>query len=453
MTKMQDSTTISQKRTNIIPSVKECEVPIKGYCVSHKMRNTLIALSLASTLHAKQTRKGGAPYIIHPLMMTKYLIDLEISEQLENWPSYDEKRIHLFFDTLCAACMLHDVIEDCIPDKERAKKLFDEYHLDPEVYDLVLILTKDKEAFKANKEEANEIYYKRIVENAAAILIKICDRTNNCSTMDAFTKEKMIEYVYETIERVYPLCEEIRKYNPEFSHCVTIMKYLLTSICETIASMLDLKDVINVDPERYKKTFDFIRYYAKGKMNNTLVALGLARKYHMEQSRNSGDPFIIHPLRVCSYLINLKITDDEACAAALLHEITKKCDLPEKWEDKFKSYGISARVIELIHTVSNDKNLPKEVYYENLRNDPLAFLIKLSNRAHTCTKLSQFTDKQIEEYIAESNEFLYPICDELSMLYPQYTDAIIIARYHIQAVSNMVIRLQEIKMEELKKTG
>ena len=445
------------KKNSLVPSVKECEIPIKGYCVAHKMRNTLVAMALADKLHANQQRDGGAPYIIHPLMTTKYLIDLEIREQLENWPAYNKDDINSLFDPICAACMLHDVIEDCFGDdfrdaKKKAKEFFDQYHLDTRVYDWVLKLSKDKNAFKdnENRKEAEVAYYNGLQEEAVTMLLKIVDRTNNCSTMDVFTKERMIKYVYEVKEFYYPMCAYLRKYYPEFSNAVTIMKYLLESICETVASMLELHDVINREPERYKKTFDFIRYYAKGSMRNTLVALALSSKYYSGYFRQSQDPFIVHPLRVCSYLINLKVTDDEICAAALLHEVPKKWQSKEEsWETLFRdTYKISQRTIDLVNKVSNSKNLSKEEYYKELAKDPDAFIIKLSNRAHTCTYLSGLTYEQIDEFVMECIDYIYPLCDELSMLYPEYTDAIILAKYHIQAVNNITIRLQEIKKEE-----
>ena len=58
-------------------------------------------------------------------------------------------------------------------------------------------------------------------------------------------------------------------------------------------------------------------------MQNTLKALPLAKEYYSGLTRKSGDAFIIHPLRVASYLIALKINDDCICAAALLHDNKK----------------------------------------------------------------------------------------------------------------------------------
>ena len=56
---------------------------IKGYATMYRMRNTLIALTLAVKYHEGQYRDGGEPYIIHPLMVCKSLILLNIEKSLK----------------------------------------------------------------------------------------------------------------------------------------------------------------------------------------------------------------------------------------------------------------------------------------------------------------------------------------------------------------------------------
>ena len=89
---------MSQKNVLIQPSNihltnwEEIFLFLKGYAIAKQMRNTLIALSVATQFHAHQKRKGGAPYIIHPLEVTSYLINLGEDD-----------------DVTCAAAILHDV--------------------------------------------------------------------------------------------------------------------------------------------------------------------------------------------------------------------------------------------------------------------------------------------------------------------------------------------------------
>ena len=75
--------------------ISEIYTFIKEYATLNNYTNTLKALSVASKLHEGQFRKGGAPYIIHPLYITLKII----------YSATDD-------DITCAAALLHDVIED-----------------------------------------------------------------------------------------------------------------------------------------------------------------------------------------------------------------------------------------------------------------------------------------------------------------------------------------------------
>lgn len=403
---------------------------IKGYAIAKEMRNTIIALSVARKYHDGQFRKGGAPYIIHPLTVASYLIELGIDE-----------------DVICAAAILHDVIEDCDL-ANKGIELVEKYNLDQEVLDIVRLLTKDKlpkETPYDVKFEHEKAYYKMLYNYEKALIIKCSDRTNNCSTIDAFTIERMKKYVYETKELVYPLCNYGKSYYPEYSHAITIIKYLIVSICETVASLLNMDNIISKDTCKYKRTFDFLKGYAKGKkMNNTLIALTLAERYHKDQLRKSGDPFIIHPLRVCSYLISLKINDDVTCAAALLHEITKKCNLPNNGEEIITRYNLDPKVLELVHLVANVKQKDLDGYYKDLMENPDALLIKLSNRANTCTLLTSYTKEDVIKYIQETDEYIIPLCEYGMSYYPNLSYPIDIMKYHISSVCNIVDNLKDL---------
>ena len=415
---------MSQKNVLIQPSNihltnwEEIFLFLKGYAIAKQMRNTLIALSVATQFHAHQKRKGGAPYIIHPLEVTSYLINLGEDD-----------------DVTCAAAILHDVIEDCgivSPYKDLGEK----YNLDKEVIDIVLLVTKPKDYKETDPTE--EKYYDRIKRNKKALIIKLSDRANNLSTIDAFTKPKMISYVDETKNRVYPLCKYGKAYYPELSNAITIIKYQMVSIVETIEAVYNLNPT-PVDPLKYRKTLLFIRGFAKGRnMPNTLKALALAERLHEGQTRKSGDPFVIHPLRVASYLICLKFIDDYACAASLLHEVFKHCGFDRESSELVEKYGLDEEVLDLIRLVSKPDTMSLEDYYKGLKTNHKALIIKLSNRANTCTGLSGYTAKEKNAYIEENNNFIYPLCTYGKAYFPDYSDQIVNMKYHITSVCRIV---------------
>ena len=415
---MKNQTILLQPSNVHLSNWEEIYLFLKGYAIAKEMRNTLIALSIATRLHENQKRKGGAPYIIHPLEVTSYLINLGIDD-----------------DITCAAAILHDVVEDC-DISDPYKELAEKYNLNKEIIDIVLLLTKPKD-YK-EKDPTLEKYYSKIKTNQKAAIIKLSDRANNLSTIDAFTKEKMIEYVNETKNLIFPLCKYGKAYYPEFSNAITIIKYQMVSICETIESLYDISP-IPTSPTKYRKTLLFIRGYAKGKnMTNTLKALALSERLHEGQLRKCGDPFIIHPLRVTSYLISLKINDDVTCAAALLHEIFKHCNFDRESNDLVEKYGLDEEVLELIRIVSKPDNESNDNYYKALRLNSKALLIKLSNRANTCTRLSVLNDNKRKEYILENTKYIYPLCTYGKAYYPNFSDQIVNMKYHISSICRVV---------------
>ena len=192
------------------------------------------------------------------------------------------------------------------------KELVEQYALDEEVLQIVRILSKPpkNKKFPWDKIYQPEEYFQQILLNWKATLIKIADRANNCSTMQVFNEKRKRKYILETKEYIYPLCSKGKIRYPEFSNTITILKNLIVSVCESLASILNMQDVITDETEEYKKTIHFIEGASRNDMPNTYKALFIAQKYHEKQTRTSGDPFIIHPLRVCSYLMALGIKEE-----------------------------------------------------------------------------------------------------------------------------------------------
>ncbi len=418
-----------QQASSTVPKRKvwqDLYLVIKGYAIAKNYSNTIIALSIAIKYHNGQTRKDGTPYIIHPLTIAMFLINLRVDD-----------------DITLAAAILHDVIEDN-HFEDNGEHLVTEFGLDQDVLKIVRLLSKDPN-YKVT-DPTEEKYYHGIATDIRAIMIKIADRTDNVSTIDVFTPEKMKSYVSETKTLVYPLFKQ-KELHPKYSNAITITKYLIVSLCEVTESILGIKTP-NIDPQKYKKTFAFIKGYARGKnMPNTSRALYVAEKLHEGQTRSSGDPFIIHPLRVCSYLISLRITDDVTCAAAILHEVFKKCDIQRDSDILEKEYHIDPEVVKLIKIVSKPDDMDKATYYDILKKDPRALLTKLSNRANTCTILTSYTQEEIDEYVAESKEYIYPLCSYGLFNYPEYSESIDIMNYHIYSICRLVSSLTHLKPE------
>lgn len=410
----------NQATDRVLTSWEELYIGIKAVAIAKEWKNTAIALEVACQYHDGQKRKGGEPYIIHPLMVCKHLINLQVDN-----------------DIRCAAALLHDVIEDCDEQGNISEETFTKRHgLNKRVYEIVSLLSKPKDYKKFDPNE--DKYYSNIKQDKDATIIKLADRANNLSTLSSFTKEKMIKYVNETKRHIYTLCTYAKTFYPEFSNAVTIIKYQIRSICETIEALYDINE-LQPDFLRYRKTYVFIRYYAKAKKRiNLQKALSVANILHEGDVRSNGEPFILHPLRVCSYLISLKINDDISCSAALLHEVLKRKKISEDGTELVDTYNLDPQILEIVKLLTKTNNITNEEYYERLKGNVIASLVKLSNRAHTCTRLSTYSDKQKKEYIKETDIYITDLCNFVQDHYPEYWDAVEIMKYHIFSICKIV---------------
>ena len=416
---------------------------IHDYAENLMLTNTLIALDLACELHEGTFRESNdcPPYVIHPLDITRYLIMLNVHNaiyELHDAELAKSKSIK-DLDILLATNLLHDVMEDCLdklPNK-KAEDLVTVYKLDSNILKFVSILTKDKQSPGFDID----VYYKDLENHWVTLLSKVADRTNNCSTISAFAENRMEKYVNETKKYFYSMCSTGKLLYPEFSRLFTVMKYLIVSICENVASALNLSNIII--SEDYTKTYYFLKGFAiHGKMQNTLKAIPLARKYYNGMKRTSGDPFIIHPLRVASYLISLKIDDDAICAAAILHEIINTCHLNYHGAEILTKYHLDPLVLDYIRLMSNSERYPLDIYYDVLAERPEVFMLLLSNKANTCTRIINYSKQEIQSYVKECEEYIYPTCQYSIKHYPEYADSIQIMFYHISSICEIVKALR-----------
>ncbi|MCR5610174.1 MAG: helix-turn-helix domain-containing protein, partial [Lachnospiraceae bacterium] len=141
---------------------------VKTTAKHFKLYNTLKAVDFAVEAHEGQRRKRSAiPYIYHPLNLACHALSMNIME-----------------DEIIAACMLHDVVEDC-------DKTYDELPVNDETKEIVRLLTCE-DTNESNRDRIIAAYYSEIVKNPKASLIKCLDRCNNLTTMSwGLSREKI----------------------------------------------------------------------------------------------------------------------------------------------------------------------------------------------------------------------------------------------------------------------
>lgn len=105
-----------------------------------------------------------------------------------------------------------------------------------------------------------------------------------------------------------------------------------------------------------KRLLDNINLLSKSDREKVVGAYNLAKKYHSGQKRDEGGPYILHCLRIASYLIEILSMDNvDVICAALLHDAVEDTEL-ELSEVK-RRFG--KRVSQLVDNLTR-KKLPDE---------------------------------------------------------------------------------------------
>ncbi len=173
---------------------------------------------------------------------------------------------------------------------------------------------------------------------------------------------------------------------------------------------------------RYNKLVSKIKKYNPN-CDTTLLdkAYAMAKKAHEGQFRESGEPYIIHPLEVAHILADLEL-DCTAVIASLLHDTVEdtNCTIEEIKEQ----FGEETAM--LVDGVTKLDKIPyttkEEQQAENLRKMFLAMakdirviLIKLADRQHNMSTLKYMPhEKQIEK-ARETLEIFAPLAHRLGI--------------------------------------
>jgi len=148
------------------------------------------AFALADKAHADQMRKGGDPYITHPVAVAHLLADMEM----------DRESI--------MAGLLHDVVEDSAITCAEIKEQFGQ-----DVMELVDGVTKLGRIPYSSKEEQQienlRKMFLAMAKDVRVIIIKLCDRLHNMRTIGSMTPQKQREKALETIEVYSPLAHRL----------------------------------------------------------------------------------------------------------------------------------------------------------------------------------------------------------------------------------------------------
>jgi (p)ppGpp synthase/HD superfamily hydrolase len=121
-------------------------------------------------------------------------------------------------------------------------------------------------------------------------------------------------------------------------------------------------------------------------------ALHLATNAHHGQFDKGGKPYILHPLRVMSFL---KSDDEELQCMALLHDVIEDTDTTYL---ELMEAGMSTRVIEGIMALTKERGFSYDQYKAKIFKNRDAMQVKMADLRHNTDvrRLKGVAQKDIE---------------------------------------------------------
>jgi (p)ppGpp synthase/HD superfamily hydrolase len=131
------------------------------------------------------------------------------------------------------------------------------------------------------------------------------------------------------------------------------------------------------------------------KMNLIDISLKIAIEAHEGQIDKAGKPYILHPIRLM-----LKMKDDKALSAAILHDVVEDSDITE---EDLRNRGIPDDVIDAVLCLTKRENESYDVFLERVLKNNIATIVKIADIEDNMNilrlqNLSDYDLKRLKKY-------------------------------------------------------
>ena len=237
---------------------------------------------------------------------------------------------------------------------------------------------------------------------------------------------------------------ETGKFIPDSDHLAALAKALDLSLDALFVDEekdWELKPV-NYDPDHM---YTFVKGRAQMyRMSQTLEVMNLFRDAYEAQPRKSKYGFetsyMVHPLTMACHALALKLRDDDVIAACLAHDMVEDAHM------KPENLPVGDRVRDAVRLVSKNMYDPnqkdwEDKYYEEIRKDPLACLVKCLDRVNNLAGMADaFSREKMIRYIRET-EKNYPDLLKVVRVTDRWNDAWWLLRYQMMTMVETFKRL------------
>ncbi len=162
-------------------------------------------------------------------------------------------------------------------------------------------------------------------------------------------------------------------------------------------------------------------YLSETDLASVRLAYRFADESHLGQLRNSGEPYITHPIAVAAQCAEWKL-DAQALMAALLHDTMEDCGITKP--DLIERFG--SPVAELVDGLTKLEKLQFNTREENqaesfrkmllaMARDVRVILIKLADRTHNMRTLADAPREKWQRIASETLDVYAPIAHRLGL--------------------------------------
>ena len=162
-------------------------------------------------------------------------------------------------------------------------------------------------------------------------------------------------------------------------------------------------------------------YLSPADLANVRLAYRFADQAHLGQLRNSGEPYITHPIAVAAQCADWKL-DAQALMAALLHDAMEDCgvtkpDLIERFGSPVAELVDGLTKLEKLHFNTREENQAESFRKMLLAmaRDVRVILIKLADRTHNMRTLSNAPREKWTRIASETLDIYAPIAHRLGL--------------------------------------
>jgi len=337
------------------------------------------AYNVAREAHFGQLRYSGQPYIIHPIAVSKILLELGMDS-----------------DSIVVA-LLHDTVEDTAIGLPKIKEMFGE-----EIATLVDGVTKLGKVPLSTKEEQQAENIRKMLlamsVDIRVIIIKLADRLHNMRTLDFMRPQKRRDKALETLEIYAPIAHRlgIRAIKEELEDLA--ISYLDPIAYKEIGDTLDIAN--NAHKNFIADTIEKIQIRVEDDVPGAHIdgriksIHGIYRKMYI-QNRNFDEIYDIYAIRI----IVESVIDCYNCLG-VIHDMFHS--LPGRFKDYISTP--KSNMYQSLHTtVIGEDGIPFEV---QIRTWEMHYTAEYGIAAHWKYKLGITNNSKFEERLTWIRQLL-----------------------------------------------